>query len=148
MPDSDLKAKRIAAKARKTIPAVVSTVVQLAVGPERLPAGWIGGVDTDFWAGPYDFQKLKDNGGKFAFIRAGEKYVDSQFRASWAASKGVVPRGAYWFLTKDPAFSIGGQARLFASLFPNGYDPAWALYDCSFCDVCSALLCAEACCHC
>lgn len=80
------------------------------------------GVDTDFYLKFWDPQKAKQNGVQFAFIRACQNvWPDAEFAHSWAASKGVMPRGAYIYLTKQ--ISNDGQARQFASMFPNGvYD--------------------------
>ena len=100
----------------------IITPIKKAFNPDTLIPGLVGGVDPDFWLGLWNPEVAKAAGVLFALIRAGEYFVDPQFRNSWTKSKGLMPRGAYWFLTKDPIISIGGQARKFASLFPNGYD--------------------------
>jgi len=80
------------------------------------------GVDTDYYLGNWDPNVAWKNGVQFAFIRASQNiWPDVQFAHSWSASKGVMPRGAYCYLTKS--ISNDGQARQFASMFPNNtYD--------------------------
>ena len=120
MPSDYSKKVRLAKLVKQAATSVVQ-VVQNVTGLPTLDAGIIGGVDTDFYAGVWNPDVAKLNGCQFAFIRAGQGLgIDTQFNNSWTKSKGVLPRGAYWYLTKG--MSNDGQARNFSSLFPTGYD--------------------------
>src|ERR1700690_139381 len=101
---------------------VVSSVQKSINSLDYLDSGVCGGIDVDFYLGPWNPDIAKLNGAQFVFVRAGEYSIDQQFIPSWTNSKGVIPRGAYWFLTKDQSTSIDSKARRFGSLFPNGYD--------------------------
>jgi len=116
------KKLRLAKLAQQAATSVATTVTKVVGGAEFDP-GVIGGVDTDFYAGAWNAKVAKDAGVKFVVVRAGEYGTDSQFHSSWDSAKNaILPRAAYWFLTKDPTFSIGRQARNMAGLFPSGYD--------------------------
>lgn len=56
------------------------------------------GCDTAFHHGLVDWKGARKDGVVFAFIRWGQRreWHDSQAKASWHNSKGVVWRGAYW----------------------------------------------------
>jgi hypothetical protein len=114
--------KTLADRKRGSLATRSITTVKKAVNAlDTLDAGIIGGIDSDFYLGPWNPDIAHLNGVKFAFIRAGEGLqIDSQFQNSWNKSKGVMPRGTYWYLTKQ--WSNDGQAFRFAKLFPNGYD--------------------------
>ena len=54
-----------------------------------------------------DFAMMKAAGARFAIIRAGQNlWEDRAFDESWRNSKGVLPRGSYWFYDSrvDPKF--------------------------------------------
>lgn len=128
MSDYTEKRKRERLAQLSTVQSAVVTIKTVFNQLDRIESGRIGGPDTDFWAGPWQPEVAKLNGAAFAFIRAGNAGkgssdgTDPQFRPSWEKSRGLFPRSPYWYLTKDPAYSIGGQARKLAGLFPNGYD--------------------------
>jgi GH25 family lysozyme M1 (1,4-beta-N-acetylmuramidase) len=107
---------------RKKLTTQIVTVVKAVTGTlDEFPEGQIPGVDVDFYAGPFDFDVLRNAGGKVAFVRAGQNlWVDPLFHNNWINSKLKVKRGAYWFLDKN--VSMDGQARIFASLFGGLYD--------------------------
>ena len=68
-----------------------------------------------------DFLKMKAAGAQFSIIRAGQNlWEDNEFDISWAASKGVLPRGSYWFYDSrvDPKL----QARKWLSCFADPND--------------------------
>jgi hypothetical protein len=101
---------------------VITTVKKTLNIFDYLDPGIVGGLDTDFYLGPWNPEVAKNLSVMFAFIRAGEYVIDPQFENSWTKSAGLFPRGAYWYVTKDPTKSINSQARDFSSLFPKGYD--------------------------
>ena len=60
----------------------------------------VHGVDVSRWQGDIDWNKLRRDGGNFAFIKAtdGGDHTDPNFRKNWnAAREAGVPRGAYHF---------------------------------------------------
>lgn len=58
-----------------------------------------------------DFEKMRAAGSSFVIIRAGQNtWIDSEFVESWKRSKGVLPRGSYWFY--DSRSKPADQARL------------------------------------
>ena len=63
-----------------------------------------------------DFNKMKEEGADFVFIRAGQwNWIDPDFQTNWSAAKEAgLLRGAYWFL--DARGSANSQANLFRSL--------------------------------
>ncbi len=63
------------------------------------------GIDIALWQGAVDFPSLPKAGIQFVIIKAtnGSRSVDPRFKQNWAASKGLLPRGAYlWFTDDDP----------------------------------------------
>lgn len=45
-----------------------------------------------------DFEKMKSAGAEFVILRAGQNsWIDSDFKDYWTRSKGILPRGSYWF---------------------------------------------------
>lgn len=74
-----------------------------------------------------DFKKMRDYGTRFVIIRAGQNtWPDQDFKDFWAAAKGVLPRGAYFYL--DSRASIRQQAKLFAEmLFGDEGELPWTV---------------------
>jgi GH25 family lysozyme M1 (1,4-beta-N-acetylmuramidase) len=71
--------------------------------------------DTSFYSGSIDHAKMKAAGAAGVIIRTGQRnYTDSKFAEYWAAAKGVLPRGCYWFY--DSRAEPLGQAALYVSL--------------------------------
>jgi lysozyme len=61
----------------------------------------IQGIDVSRWQDEIDWDKVKDAGTRFAFIKAteGGDHLDPNFRRNWqGAKKAGVPRGAYHFV--------------------------------------------------
>ncbi|PZU87587.1 MAG: glycoside hydrolase [Chelatococcus sp.] len=61
----------------------------------------IQGIDVSRWQGEIDWEKVKDAGTRFAFIKAteGGDHLDPNFRRNWAeAKKHGIARGAYHFV--------------------------------------------------
>lgn len=61
----------------------------------------IQGIDVSRWQGDIDWEKVKDAGTRFAFIKAteGGDHVDPNFKRNWIeAKKHGIPRGAYHFV--------------------------------------------------
>jgi lysozyme len=61
----------------------------------------IQGIDVSRWQDEIDWEKVRDAGTRFAFIKAteGGDYLDPNFRRNWeGAKKAGVPRGAYHFV--------------------------------------------------
>ena len=76
------------------------------------------GADISFWVDDNstpqmtDFNKMRNAGVEFLFIRAGQNlWQDSDFARNWEDSKGILPRGAYWFY--DDRIEPSLQAELF-----------------------------------
>jgi lysozyme len=68
-----------------------------------------------------DFEKMKAAGAKFVIIRAGQNlWEDNEFEISWKASKGVLPRGSYWFY--DSRIDPKMQAKKWLSCFDDARD--------------------------
>ncbi len=64
--------------------------------------GMTRGVDVSSYQENVDFEKLKEQGIEFAFVKAteGDTHVDSSFRDKWAAAeKAGVPAGAYHYFS-------------------------------------------------
>jgi GH25 family lysozyme M1 (1,4-beta-N-acetylmuramidase) len=64
----------------------------------------IFGFDISTWQdspsipGVIDFQKMRDYGGRFVIIKAGQgNWQDPDFDVSWKNAKGILPRATYWF---------------------------------------------------
>lgn len=58
------------------------------------------GMDVSHWNGPIDWDKTKESGIEYAFIKAteGSSFVDSRFGENWGESKRAgVPRAAYHY---------------------------------------------------
>jgi len=80
----------------------------------------ISGIDVSGYQGNIDWDKVKDDGFKFAYIKAteGKDFTDSEFAVNWGnAKKAGIKRGAYHFFT----FGSRGieQAAHFISVVPN-----------------------------
>ncbi|MGH6866761.1 MAG: glycoside hydrolase family 25 protein, partial [Methyloceanibacter sp.] len=61
----------------------------------------IQGIDVSYWQGDIDWNKVRDAGIHFAFIKAteGGDHLDPKFRENWyAAQRAGMPRGAYHFI--------------------------------------------------
>ena len=61
----------------------------------------IQGIDVSYWQGDIDWQKVRDAGVQFAFIKAteGGDHIDPKFLDNWQAAKRAgVARGAYHFM--------------------------------------------------
>lgn len=61
----------------------------------------IHGIDVSRWQGEIDWDKVKDAGTRFAFIKAteGGDHLDPNFRRNWNEAKRVgIPRSAYHFV--------------------------------------------------
>jgi hypothetical protein len=64
----------------------------------------IFGFDISTWQdspsipGVIDFQAMRDYGGRFVIIKAGQgNWKDPDFDVSWKNAKGILPRATYWF---------------------------------------------------
>ena len=61
----------------------------------------IHGIDVSKYQGDIDWNKVKDSGVKFVWIKAteGGDHTDEKFAANWAGAKAAgIPRGAYHFV--------------------------------------------------
>jgi lysozyme len=61
----------------------------------------IQGIDVSYWQGDIDWQRVRESGVHFAFIKAteGGDHLDPKFRQNWdAAKRAGVARGAYHFI--------------------------------------------------
>ncbi|MCU4182373.1 glycoside hydrolase family 25 protein [Bosea sp. BH3] len=61
----------------------------------------IQGIDVSRWQGEIDWQRVKEAGTRFAFIKAteGGDHIDPSFRRNWAeAKRHGIPRSAYHFV--------------------------------------------------
>lgn len=84
----------------------------------------VHGVDCSFYQnddgriGRVNFDKMHLNGADFVICRAGQKnWPDPLFKEYWANSKGVMPRGSYWFY--DSRENPKRQAELWVSILGN-----------------------------
>jgi GH25 family lysozyme M1 (1,4-beta-N-acetylmuramidase) len=65
-----------------------------------------------------DFTKMVAQGASFVIVRAGQNtWIDPDFNYNWSRSKGLLPRGSYWFY--DDRSHPEDQATRFANLFKN-----------------------------
>jgi lysozyme len=94
--------------------------------PTNPKPGTVWGCDVSFYQDnnetpqKIDFAKMRANGASFVIIRAGQnRWTDPDFVDNWKNAKGILPRGAYFYL--DSRVSIRGQAKLFADLLR--FDP-------------------------
>ena len=81
----------------------------------------IRGNDISFWVDNNDtpqitdFKKMKENGSRFVFLRAGQNiWFDEDYIENFKQSKGIIPRGPYWFL--DDRVDPKVQAEYFHSI--------------------------------
>lgn len=57
-----------------------------------------------------NFQKMRDYGGRFVIIKAGQgNWPDPDFETNWRNAKGILPRATYWYL--DNRYPPKEQAR-------------------------------------
>ena len=82
------------------------------------------GTDISIWnddnstAQGVDFAKMKQAGARFCFIKATQaNFADSDYTTNWKAAKGIIPRGAYHFLTWNISPIV--QARFHWSLLKD-----------------------------
>ena len=85
-----------------------STVEMSGIGHTHLPANLpqpadftVHGIDVSKYQGLIDWDRVRDSGVKFAWIKAteGGDNADSQFRRNWQLAKAAgIPRGAYHFV--------------------------------------------------
>lgn len=96
----------------------------------------IVGTDVSFWQDDnstlrkIDFARMKANGAEFVIIRVGQAtWVDKDFLDYWHNSKGVLPRGTYWYYDNkvNPVF----QAELYIDQLSDDYGelPMWADFE-------------------
>ena len=103
-----------------------------AVAVADVPANRVLGVDVSHWQAKedvvpivhMDWEKCKQAGAQFAFIRAGsitkisgELYEDFEFQYNSEAAPGLMPVGYYWYWR--PNFSVTGQANYFCGLIDS-----------------------------
>lgn len=95
------------------------------------------GPDVSFYqddpttAAGINFVKMAANAG-FVIIRAGQNlWEDNKFDISWKASKGLLPRGSYWFY--DSRIDPKTQAQKYISCFADRNDmgelPLWCDFE-------------------
>jgi len=83
--------------------------------------------DVSFWQPDIDFLKMKANGAAGVIIRAGQGgWDDTSFPSHWDASRGLFPRGVYWFY--DSRYTPGSQALRIKNLFANRTFPEMELW--------------------
>lgn len=75
----------------------------------------IRGIDVSHWQGDIDWNKVKEDGIKFAIIKAGGSdagfYKDSKFEKNYAGAKAAgLSVGAYYFVGKGCVSAIDGRA--------------------------------------
>ena len=94
---------------------------------EELKSKYHNGIDISFYVDndetPYmtDFNKMKSEGIEFLIIRAGQNtWEDPDFQENWERSKGILPRGAYYFL--DDRIHPNRQAELYYELLKGTGD--------------------------
>lgn len=78
-----------------------------------------------------DFVKMAANAG-FVIIRAGQNlWKDNEFDISWKASKGLMPRGSYWFYDSriDPKIQAQKYISCFADPNDMGELPLWCDFE-------------------
>ena len=79
-----------------------------------------------------DFAMMKAAGARFAIIRAGQNlWEDRAFDESWRNSKGVLPRGSYWFYDSrvDPKFQAKKWLQCFEDINDLGELPMWCDFE-------------------
>jgi lysozyme len=61
---------------------------------------YLNGTDVSYYESPVDFNKMKSS-VEFTIIKVGQRdFVDRDFYRLWKDSKGLLPRGGYWFYDK------------------------------------------------
>jgi lysozyme len=78
-----------------------------------------------------NFAKMAANAG-YVIIRAGQNtWEDKKFDISWAASKGLIPRGSYWFYDSriDPKVQANKYISCFADPQDLGELPLWCDFE-------------------
>lgn len=80
------------------------------------------GIDVSEWQGDINFKKVKDDGIKIVYIRAGQgfSYKDAKFERNYQeARKNGLKIGVYHYVTARSTEDAKLQARFFASLISN-----------------------------
>lgn len=94
------------------------------------------GTDCSFWqdnddtSRAIDFRKMKSSGAEFVILRAGQnKWQDEDFSRYWKDSKGILPRGSYWFF--DSRVDPKTQAQLWVNALGDdlGELPMWCDFE-------------------
>lgn len=92
-------------------------------GVNKARAAEIQGIDIARYQGLIDFNKAREGGTHFVFMKSteGKDYIDPNFRTNWEhARQAGVPRGAYHFMTWCSL--AADQAAWFARNVPNDPD--------------------------
>jgi len=90
----------------------------------------IVGTDVSFYESPIDFRKMK-SAAEFTIIKVGQRdFIDPDFYTLWHNSKGLLPRGSYWFYDKRNT-TPEGQAELWIKTMNGDYGelPLFADYE-------------------
>jgi len=91
----------------------------------------IKGTDISAWESPVNFKKMKSSEIEFTIIKVGQKdFVDRDFYKLWNDSKGILPRGGFWFYDKRGT-TPEEQAELWVSSMGGDYGelPLFADYE-------------------
>lgn len=79
-----------------------------------------------------DFHAMRSAGVQFTIIRAGQNvWKDRDFARNWKVSKGILPRGSYWFYDSrvDPKRQAALWVTLLAEAGDSGELPLWCDFE-------------------
>src|SRR5690242_4540926 len=82
----------------------ISTTETEALTAKCSGGNTVKGIDVSYYQGSINWNAVKNDGVKFAFIRVsdGTGYIDSKFSSNWSGAKNAgILRGAYQFFRSD-----------------------------------------------
>jgi lysozyme len=105
------------------VAAAIAVTVAIVVAVLRNDREMVRGIDVSAYQGDIDWEKVSDQGFRFAYIKAteGTNFVDKKFKTNWrAAKKAGLYRGAYCFISLNK--SGAKQAEHFLKTVPDDDD--------------------------
>lgn len=102
------------------VAVAISVTIAIVVTTIQNDKEMVRGIDVSAYQGEIDWEKIANQGFKFAYIKAteGTTHVDKQFKTNWDGAKDAgLYRGAYFFLTLNK--SGAAQAAHFLKTVPS-----------------------------
>lgn len=102
------------------VAAAIAVTIAIVVATIQSDKEMVRGIDVSAYQGEIDWEKIANQGYKFAYIKAteGTTHIDKQFKTNWDGAKEAgLYRGAYFFLTLNK--SGAAQAAHFLKTVPS-----------------------------